>query len=176
MASVMIARPDATEYAPFYSGYVNAVPEGDLIALLERQGDETLRLLGGITETKSQERYAPGKWTIREVAGHMIDAERVFTYRALTFARADPGPLPSFDENAWAGSSNAGSRTMRELGQEFSVLRASTLSLFRGFTEESFARSGIASKHAITVRALAYIVAGHERHHVKILRDRYLSS
>lgn len=176
MASVTIARPASTEYAPFYSGYVSAVPEGDLVTLLERQGDETLKLFGGINETKSQERYAPGKWTIREVAGHMIDAERVFTYRALTFARADAGPLPSFDENAWASASNAGSRTMRELAQEFSALRASTLALFRGFTEEAFARSGIASKNAITVRALAYIVAGHERHHVKILRERYLSS
>jgi len=176
MASVTIARPASTEYAPFYGGYVSAVPEGDLLSLLEHQGDETLKLLGGINEAKSQHRYAPGKWTIREVVGHMIDAERVFTYRALTFARGDAGPLPSFDENAWATASNAGSRTLRDLAQEFGALRASTLAQLRGFSADEFARSGVASKNPITVRALAYIVAGHERHHVKILRERYLSS
>ncbi len=173
MASVTIARPASTEYAPFYGGYVNEVPEGDLLAHLERQGRETAALLRRITEAKSQHRYAPGKWTIREVVGHMIDAERVFAYRALSFARGEGAALPSFDENEWAATSNAGGRTLKELVDEFAVVRAATLALFHGFSDKEFARSGVASNNHITVRAIAYIVAGHEHHHVNILRERY---
>ena len=173
MTNVTIARPASTEYAPFYGGYVNEVPDGDLLAHLERQGRDTATLLRGITEQRSQHRYAPAKWTIREVVGHMIDAERVFTYRALSFARGEGAPLPSFDENAWAATSNADSRSLKDLIDELTVVRAATLALFRGFAEREFARSGVASNNKITVRAIAYIVAGHERHHVKILRERY---
>jgi hypothetical protein len=173
MASMTIARPASTEYAPFYGGYVNEVPEGDLLAHLERQGRETAALLRRITEPKSQHRYAPGKWTIRDVVGHMIDAERVFTYRAMSFARGETSALPSFDENAWAMTSNAGERPLKDLVDELAVVRSATLALFRGFSDKEFARSGIASNNHITVRALAYIVAGHERHHVTILRERY---
>jgi hypothetical protein len=173
MANVTIARPGSTEYAPFYGGYVSEVPEGDLLAHLERQGRETTALLRGISEPKSQHRYAPGKWTIREVVGHMIDAERVFAYRALSFARGEGASLPSFDENAWAATSNAGTRSLTDLIEELAVVRAASVALFRGFTEQEFARSGVASNNHITVRAIAYIVAGHERHHIKILRQRY---
>jgi hypothetical protein len=175
MPPITVPRPDVSEYAPFYAGYVAGVPDGDLIALLEQQGRETVALLGAISEEKSDHRYAPGKWTIREVLGHIIDGERVFSYRALTFARGDAGPLPSFDENAWAAASNAGRRTMQDLLTEYRAVRAATVALFRSFGEAEFARSGIASKNPVTVRALAYIVAGHERHHVRILRERYLS-
>lgn len=175
MAAITVPRPSTSEYAPFYAGYVAGVPDGDLIALLEQQGEETIALLGAIAEEKSHHRYAPGKWTIREVLGHIIDAERVFSYRALTFARGDPGPLPSFDENAWAATSNAGHRTMQQLLDEYRTVRAATVALFRSFGDEEFARSGVASKNPVTVRALAYIVAGHERHHIRILRERYLS-
>lgn len=175
MPAISVSRPGATEYAPFYAGYVAGVPEGDLIALLEQQGRETVALLGAVSDERSDHRYAPGKWTIREVLGHVVDGERVFTYRALTFARGDAGPLPSFDENAWAAVSNAGRRTMAELLDEYRAVRAATVALFRSFSDEEFARSGVASKNPVTVRALAYIVAGHERHHVRILRERYLS-
>jgi len=173
MASVTIARPASTEYAPFYGGYVSGVPEGDVLAHLERQGRETAALLRKISEPKSQHRYAPGKWTIREVVGHMVDAERVFTYRALSFARGETAALPSFDENAWALTSNAGDRSLKALVDELAVVRTATLALFRGFSDKEFGRSGIASNNHVTVRAIAYIVAGHELHHVKILRDRY---
>src|SRR4051812_23536785 len=115
MSNVIIARPAPTEYATFYRAYVNEVPDGNLLAQLEQQGRETVALFRTVDEEKSQHRYAPGKWTIREVLGHMIDAERVFTYRALTFARGDTTSLPSFDENEWAKTSNAGRRTMAEL-------------------------------------------------------------
>lgn len=174
MTSFTIPRPASSEYAPYYSGYVGAVPDGDLLTLLERQGRETVKLLRGVNEKKSQYRYAPGKWTIREVAGHVSDAERVFTYRALRFARGDATPLASFDENAWGAATNADMRPLADHIEELAAIRAATLALFRGLSEEQFARSGIASGHQITVRALAYITAGHERHHVKILRERYL--
>ena len=173
MAGVTIARPAPTEYATFYGGYVSDVPDGDLLEHLERQGRETASLLRAVTEPKSKHRYAPGKWTIREVVGHMVDAERVFTYRALSFARGETTALPSFDENAWAVTSNAGERSMKDLIDEFTVVRDATLALFRGFSDKEFTRSGIASNNHITVRAIAYIVAGHERHHIKVLRDRY---
>lgn len=175
MTAITIPRPSATEYAPFYAGYVAGVPDGDLIALLEQQGEETTTLLAGVSDEKADHRYAPGKWTIREVLGHITDGERVFTYRALTFARGDAGPLPSFDENAWAAVSNAGRRTMKDLLTEYRAVRASTVALFRSFGDQEFARSGVASKNPVSVRALAYIVAGHERHHLRILRERYLS-
>lgn len=173
MTSVVIPRPASSEYAPYYGTYVSAVPDGDLLALLQRQGRETVKLLREINEKKSQYRYAPGKWTIREVAGHVSDAERVFTYRALRFARRDATPLASFDEKAWATATNADSRPLAEHIEELAAVRAATLALFRGFSEEQFAHSGIASGHQVTVRALAYITAGHERHHVKILQERY---
>src|SRR3954471_474819 len=156
MATINIARPASTEYAPFYAGYVSQVPDGDLLGHLERQGRSTVALLRTISEQKSQHRYAPGKWTIREVVGHLGDAERVFTYRALCFARADATPLPSFDENAWGATTNAGRRAMTDLIAELEVVRNATLALFRGFSEELFARSGIASGHQVTVRAIAY--------------------
>jgi hypothetical protein len=173
MATVTIARPASTEYAQFYGGYVSQVPDGDLLEHLERQGRETVALLRGISEQQSQHRYAPGKWTIREVVGHMSDTERVFTYRALSFARGEGASLPSFDENAWAETSNAGTRSLTDLIDELAAVRAATVALFRGFTDEEFARAGVASNNPITVRAIAYIVAGHERHHIKILRERY---
>jgi hypothetical protein len=173
MASVTIARPAPSEYAQFYHGYVSAVPDGDLIELLASQKRETAALLKGIDETKSRHRYAPGKWTIREVVGHLADAERVFTYRALRFARGDATPLASFDENAWAEASNAGSRSLADLASDLAVVRAATLGLLGGFSDAEFARSGIASGKPVTVRALAYITAGHERHHVRVLHERY---
>jgi hypothetical protein len=168
-----IARPASTEYAPFYGGYVNAVPDGDLIAILERQIRDTTTLLSGVSEDRAGHRYAPGKWTIREVAGHLVDAERVFTYRALTFARGDATRLPSFEEDAWAAASNADRRPLADHVAEFAAVRAATIAMFRGFTDVEFARIGTASGNPISVRALAYITAGHERHHIQVLRDRY---
>jgi hypothetical protein len=173
MTTLTIARPAAAEYNPYYQKYVNQVPEGDLLATLQRQGGETVTLLRNVSEEKSTFAYAPGKWTLREVIGHLTDAERVFTYRALSFARADPSALPSFDENVWAATSNAGARTIEDHIDDFIAVRASTLALFRGFGSAELARSGVASGNPVTVRALAWIIAGHERHHVGVLRDRY---
>jgi DinB superfamily len=176
MASTTIGRPAAGEYAPYHGGYVGEVPEGDVLALLEGQGKETITLLEGVGERKSGHRYAAGKWSIREVVGHVIDAERVFTYRALTFARGDANALPGFDENGWATVSNAHARTLASLIDEFSAVRAATLALFRSFGDPELTRQGIASGHRVTVRGLLYVTTGHERHHVRILRERYLGA
>ena len=168
-----IVRPSPSEYAPFYGGYVATVPDGDFLNLLEQQGRETAALLATVPAGREDHRYAPGKWSIREVLGHVTDAERVFCYRALHFARAADTALPPFDENAWAEISSAGRRPLGEQLKEFASVRAATLSLFRGFNAEELARSGVASNHPVSVRALAFIIAGHERHHVKILREKY---
>ena len=175
MAKLTIPRPAPGEYAPFHAGYVAMVPDGDVLATLKKQLAETLRLLSRLGEPKSRYRYAPGKWSIREVVGHLIDAERVFTYRALTFARGDKTSLPGFDENMWASVSNADSRTLKSLLEELKAMRAATLALFKSFNAEQLARIGIASGHPVSVRGLLYVTTGHERHHIKILRERYLA-
>jgi hypothetical protein len=173
MAKLSLERPAPAEYASFHAGYVALVPDGDVLKLLERQGRQTTRLLRSVGERKSRHRYAPGKWSIREVVGHVIDAERVFTYRALRFARADATPLPGFDENQWGGTSNADSRTLKELTAELASVRAATLAMFRGFTATEFARTGTASGQPMSVRGITFVTAGHERHHVNVLRERY---
>lgn len=175
MPKITIPRPSNTEYAPFHAGYVASVPEGDVLAMLKKQNGETLRLLGKIGEKKSRYRYAPGKWTIREVVGHLSDAERVFAYRALTFARGDKTPLPGFDEVAWGNASNADTRTLKALLEEFAAVRETTLAMLKGFTPEQLNRTGTASGHPVSVRGLVYVMAGHERHHVRILKERYLA-
>jgi hypothetical protein len=175
MSNTSIPRPVAGDFAPFHGSYVQEVPEGDVLAFLERQGAETIALLRGIGDERSRHRYASGKWSIREVTGHLCDAERVFAYRALSFARGDTTPLPGFDENAWGATTNADGRPMAELVAEFSAVRAATVTLYRGFSEKEMKRAGTASGHRVTVGALAYVIAGHERHHVKILKERYLS-
>src|SRR5687767_10660649 len=156
MAKLTIPRPAPGEYAPFHAAYVAMVPDGDVLGTLKKQHGETLRMLSRLGEKKSRHRYAPGKWSIREVLGHVIDAERVFTYRALTFARADAGPLPGFDENGWAAASNADARTLKTLRDEFDVLRETTLALFKSFGPEQLTRTGVASGHPVSVRGLLY--------------------
>lgn len=170
-----VQRPAPGEYNPYFDRYISLVPDGDLLDILQQQGGDTVRLLRELNEERSQYAYAPGKWTVREVIGHVTDAERVFAYRALTFARGDTNPLPSFDENLWAETSNATHRSLEDHIDDFIAVRASTLALFRGFTPADFARTGTASDNRCSVRALAYITAGHERHHVNILRERYLT-
>ena len=175
MASLISTRPGSDEYAPYYAGYVAAVPDGgDLVTLLERQGAETVALLRSLSEEQGAHRYAPDKWSIKEMIGHVIDAERVFTYRALRIARGDRTPLPGFDQDAWVRGSNAASRSLADLAAELVALRASTVALFRRVDDEAVARRGVASNFEVTARALAWIVAGHEAHHVRVLRERYL--
>jgi hypothetical protein len=174
MTTATIMRPDATEYAPYYGTYVSKVGDGDLLKLLETQRTETQALLGGIPDARALHRYAPGKWSIKEVVGHIADAERIFSYRALRIARGDETPLPGFDENAYTPAGHFDARPLAELAAELDVVRRATLALLRGFPAEVWLRRGTASNHGVSVRALAYIIAGHERHHVMILRERYL--
>lgn len=166
-------RPAPDEYAPFYANYIALVPEGGVIAQLERQATEFARLLESIPEDRADHAYAPGKWTIKEVVGHLTDAERVFAYRALRFARGDATPLAPFDEDAYVPAAAFGARTLADLSQEFQAVRNATVALFRGLPTEAWTRRGIASGHEVSVRALAWIAAGHELHHRKVLIERY---
>lgn len=167
------ARPEATEYAPFYTGYVVLVPEADVVSALRDSGQEITAALSAIPESRGGVRYADGKWSIREVVGHVIDAERIFTYRALRLARADSTPLPPFEENDYVRSADSDARTMAELVAELRAVRESTVHLFASLPDEAWTRTGIVSGRPVSVRALAYITAGHLRHHAAILRDRY---
>ncbi|MFO0891630.1 MAG: DinB family protein [Isosphaeraceae bacterium] len=168
----MTERPDGSEYAPFYAGYVKLVPEGDILATLEAQLGEMLVLLSSVSESESLVRHAPYTWSVREVVGHMTDAERVFGYRALRFSRSDATPLASFDENAYTQAGCFDRVPLADLVREFEVTRRSNLLLFRHLSPESWSRGGKASDNFVTVRALAHIIVGHARHHTEILRKR----
>jgi hypothetical protein len=169
-------RPDASEYPPFYHGYVSNVPDGDIVALLRDGGRELVSTLSAVPEERGGFRYGEGKWSIREVVGHMIDAERIFSYRLLRIARGDVTPLPGFDENEFARTAGSDSRTMASLVKELAAVRESSVLLFESLPADSWPRKGVASGKEVTARALAYIVVGHARHHLRILRERYLGA
>jgi uncharacterized damage-inducible protein DinB len=143
---------------------------------LSAQIAETLALLSGVSPEKSQHCYAPGKWSVRQVVGHLADTERVFSYRALAFARGDPTELPGFDENAYAQASPADQRPLAEVVEDLAAVRRATLSLLRNLGPEAWTRAGRANASPVSVRALAWIIAGHERHHRQVLRERYLGA
>jgi len=175
MSELIIKAPDAGEYPSFYETYVSLVPgEGGVVVALEQQLAEMLALLGGLSAAQADSRYAPGKWSVKELVGHVIDSERVFAYRALSFARGDTAPLPGFDQDVFAGHANFGACSVPDLAAEFEHVRRANLHLFRQFDEEAWGRRGVANNSEITVRALAYAIAGHELHHREILRTRYL--
>jgi len=172
--SVNSKRPEATEYAPFYGNYVSLVGEGDVIEVLTRQLDETLALMRGLSENQADSRYAPDKRSIKEVLGHVTDAERIFGYRALRFARNDRTPVSGFEQDDYMRAANFGSRPLEEIATEFEHVRRANLWLFRSLDDEAWLRRGVASDNEVSVRALAYIIAGHEAHHMQIVRTRYL--
>ena len=174
LAEELTRYPELTEYAPFYQTYVSLVPKSDILATLSRQKDQTLLLLSNIPESREQFRYAPGKWSVRELAGHMIDAERVFSYRALRISRNDKTPLPGFEQEPYIQFGNYDACPLPELAEEFSLVRQATIALFKHLGEEAWLRRGVASNAEVSVRALAYIIAGHELHHMQILKSRYL--
>jgi hypothetical protein len=165
---------DRTEAAEYYFTYIKQVPEGDIGRILDAQEAETVQLLHGISEERSRHRYAPGKWTIREVVSHMNDTERMFAFRALWFARGFDSALPSFDQDVAIRTAGADDRPLSSHIDEFRAVRAATLSFFRNLPADAWTRRGIASGNPFTVRALAHIAAGHVAHHVRILRERYL--
>lgn len=158
----------------FYKNYVKQVEETDLIQALRISGHRTLELLHTIPDTKWDYRYADGKWTIRELLCHMIDAERIFAYRALRFARNDKTALAGWEENDYAPQANASGRSMQKIAAEMAHLRSTTIDLFEGFTPDMLSRKGIANNNELSVVALGFIIAGHETHHCHILKERYL--
>ncbi len=167
-------RPDAGDCAPYYFLYIDQVPAGDVLAMLEAQAAETMRLLEGVSEGQADFAYAPGKWTIKDVLAHVIDTERVFAHRALCFARREPAVLPDMDQDHWAASSGASHRTLASLLAELRLVRASTVAQFRGFDPDMLERVGTASDVEFRVRSFPWILAGHERHHRGVLEQRYL--
>jgi len=167
-------RPEKNEYAAFYETYVSLVEESDIISALEKNLNELQNLFAEVSEEKGSYAYAESKWSVRELLGHLIDGERVFSYRALRISRNDQTPLASFEENSYIANSNFSRAKIAVLIEEFSLLRRSNILFFKNLTDGAWLRTGTASEAAVSVRALAYIMVGHVRHHANILRERYL--
>ena len=172
-ADRVLMRPASGEYAPAYAAYVGLVSEDDVLPVLAAQGDELCRLAGSVAKDRETFRYGEGKWSVREIFGHMGDGERVFGYRVFCIARGDQTPLPGFDENEYIDASGYDRVPLAELAADFAALRASNLSVLRRLPPERWAQVGTAYGKRVTVRALAYIMAGHFRHHLGVLKERY---
>ena len=171
---IPVAPPATDEYGAFYAGYVARVPLGsDILELLAQQREETLARFRAVPEQHGGCRYAPGKWSVKEVVVHLGDAERILAYRALRIARGDATPLPGFDENAYAPLTGADAQPLAALAEVWGDVRRATLSLFGHLPGEAWTRRGTASGMPVSVRALAWIIAGHERHHLEVLGERY---
>jgi len=166
-------RPEAREYADFYASYIAKVPGSDVLNVLESQRLQMLQLFAGRSERDGGFRYAPGKWTVKEVLGHITDTERIFAYRALRIARGDQTPLAGFEQDDYVRSGAFGERTLAGLSEDFAAVRTASITLFRSFKEDVWARRGAANGKEVTVRALAFIAAGHQMHHRVILEERY---
>ena len=171
-----MTRPDSSEYASYYESYVSQVPEGDILAVMRSESERMAELLSALSPEQADHRYEEGKWSIKEVVGHIIDTERMFGYRAHCFAREDPAQLPGFEQDDYARSSNAGSRFMEELVDELRAVRQSNLAFFHGLDDAMWSRRGMGSGCEFTVRALAYIIVGHEIHHRSMIEERYLNA
>lgn len=172
----MIERPGESEYASFYAGYIAKIAkiaDVDVLDLLGRQSEHLRALASAATPEQQEHRYAPGKWSVREVFGHLIDGERVFGYRAFRIGRGDQTPLPGFDEKDYVAASGYHHRDLASLADEFALVRAANLAVFQRFSEEDWPRIGTANGYPISVRALAFIMAGHVEHHVAIFGERY---
>jgi hypothetical protein len=169
-------RPQPGEYGSYYQRYIDHAPEEDIVAALDAQARETAVLFDGLSEQQAAHRYAPDKWSIKQLVGHVTDAERIFAYRALSIARGETKALPGFDQEPYVINSGADERAMSDLAGELAAVRRANVMMFRALSDEAWRRIGTASDNPISVRALAYIMLGHERHHMSVLRDRYLGS
>jgi len=169
----MTTRPEATEHAPYYGKYISLVPDGDIVALLEQQLRGTTALLSSVSEEQAEYRYAPEKWTVKQVLGHVTDTERIFAYRALRISRHDATPIEGFEQDDYVRYGPFETCKMTELVEDFADVRRATLSVFRRLEAEAWQRRGTANQNEVTVRALAYCIAGHELHHIAILKDKY---
>ena len=173
---MMMRRPEPSEHVDHYNRYVDLVPETNVVTALESQLAETSRLLSTIDESRAEYRYAPGKWTIKEVLGHVSDGEKIFGYRLLSIARGDKQSLPGWDENEYATHAGFDGWSLRDLAENLALSRKANLLVIRNLPDEAWDRRGIANKNPITVRAVAYVMLGHERHHLRVLRERYLNA
>jgi DinB superfamily len=172
---IAVSRPQSTEYAPYYDKYISLVPEGDILVTLEKQLLVTLALLAR-PESDGDFRYAPGKWSAKESLGHVVDAERVFSYRAMRISRNDKTPLAGFEQDDYVKYGPFSHCTLASLVDELASVRKATLSLFRALDEAAWTRRGVASNNEVTVRALAYMIAGHELHHRRLFQEKYFPS
>jgi uncharacterized damage-inducible protein DinB len=168
-----IARPQPGEYAPYYEKYISLITGTDILGTLEEQRKQSLLLLSGLSEEEGNFRYAPDKWTVKEVWGHLCDAERIFAYRALRISRGDTTPLPGFEQDGFAKNAPFGTHPLCDLIEDYIAVRRATLSLLRNLDEAAWARRGVASNNEVTVRALVYMIAGHEVHHRRVLESKY---
>ena len=166
-------RPKADEYNVYYDRYISLIPGGDVLAALESEHKKTVALLASKSEAEGDLRYAPDKWTVKEVLGHMVDTERIMSYRALRMARNDKTPIEGYEQDDYVKYGPFGKCSLASLIEEFTSVREATLSLFRGLDEPAWVRRGVANNSEVSVRAIAYIVAGHELHHRRILREKY---
>ena len=167
-------RPELGDYAPYYENYIKLVEDGDILKILNDQSKRTQDVLNSFSEHRGNFRYADGKWTVKEVVGHLLDTERVFAYRALCIARAEKKSLPGFDQDDYVKEGNFNRRELFELNYEFRLLRESNLLLFRSFTPEMLIKKGFANETSVTVLAILFMIAGHEKHHMKVLREKYM--
>ncbi|SEO02404.1 DinB family protein [Mucilaginibacter sp. OK283] len=168
----MISRPKSDEYSPFAAGYIGLVPDENVIEKLEQLMASSYQLFSGLTEEQGAYTYAPGKWTVKQALGHMIDTERTFAYRTLVFSR-NHIELPGFDQDIYVANHDVNNISVKNLAEEFRATRLSNLYMIKGFSDEQLLRDGIASSSRFTVRAFVYMLAGHELHHLNIFRDRY---
>jgi uncharacterized damage-inducible protein DinB len=171
--TITMHRPDDTEYSPYFARYVERVPEGDIVAQLRENSATLGATIAGLDEARGAHRPEPGKWSVREMLGHMIDVERVFVYRALCIARGDTAPLPSFDQNDYAAAAGSDARQLSDLRDELRALRESTIRFFASLLPDAWTRSGVAGGNNISVRAIAHIIVGHTQHHLQVLAERY---
>ena len=175
MTWLEIEPPTSDEYDPYYQGYIEQVEGKQLSLILRRQRAKMLELLEGLTEEQADYRYAPDKWSVKEVLGHLIDTERVFVYRAMSIARGEKQVLPGFDQDDYAKTGNFDQRSKESLGAEYEAVRNASIAFFESLDEASWLETGMANDVTVSVRAIGYIVPGHEAHHLAILRERYLS-
>ncbi len=174
MSAVVSTKPESTEYAPDYEQYLKLVPDGNILEILETQIEVTYKLLGSIDENMTGYRYGDGKWSIKELIGHLCDNERVLAYRLLCFSRNDKTALPGYEQDDYISNADYDSRTLVDIGNEYKSVRLANLYLFRSFKDNVWMRRGTASGFEFTVRAMAHLIAGHELHHRNILKERYL--
>lgn len=171
--ALVIARPQSGEYAPYYERYISLIEDNDILATLDRQRREMVLLLSGLSEEQGDFRYAPEKWSAKQVLGHVCDTERVFAYRALRISRGDATPMEGFEQDDYVKNGPFARHVIAEVIEDYIAVRRATISLLRSLEEAAWSRRGVANQNEVTVRALAYTIAGHEAHHRRILDEKY---